>query len=263
MSNQLRIAARRAFARAPGVIGFYPAFQAAGDTALIDRSGAGNSATIGADATLSTMWTAVANRYTVTADDITGTTAKGASIPAAAIGWNKDAETLLISGIWRGANSAIRHCFGFGSPGTSTIHGVTLRSAITTGVAQISVYHSGGSAFSTAAATVIADGTDHHVALVIDGPAKRIKLWVDGAYDAVNNGAGYDFSAVAANLTALGPLVFCGAPSAAAKHLVYAGSGYGWHVAKRAGSTPANINDVMRRLARTPLQPLTATEWPE
>ena len=58
MSNQLRIAARKTLTRAPGVIGFYPAFQASGDTAMTDRSGAGNNATVGADAALSTLWTA-------------------------------------------------------------------------------------------------------------------------------------------------------------------------------------------------------------
>lgn len=262
MSNQLRIAARRAFARAPGVIGFYPGFQASGDTAMIDRSGAGNNATVGADATLSTMWTATANRYNITADDGSGTTAKAAVIPAATINWNKDTETLLITGMWNGANTALRHVFGFGSASTSTIHGVNLRTSITTGMPQLMVYHSGGTSAGNVGSTVLANGADHHVCVIIDGPAKRVHLYLDGVYDASNSGVGLDFTAASANMTNMGSLVFGGYPGLSAKQLVYASSSYAWQVAKRTGGRPGNADDVVKRLARTPLQVLTATEWP-
>lgn len=263
MSNQLRIAARRAFARAPGVIGYYPAFQAAGDTALIDRSGAGNNAMVGADAALSTLWTATPNRLGIPADDGSGTTAKAPSIAAATINWNKDTETLLIAGMWNGANSAMRHVVGFGGASSTAIHGINLRTLVTTGMPQLMVYNSGGTGLSgNVGATVLANGADHHVGLIIDGVAKRIHFYLDGVYDASNSGVGLDFTAAAALMTNMGALVFGGYPHTAGKQLVYASSSYAWQVAKRTGGRPANADDVMRRLARSPLQVLSSTEWP-
>ena len=263
MSNQLRIASRRAFVRAPGVIGFYPAFQAVSDPAMIDRSGAGNNATVGADAALSTLWTATPNRLGIPADDGSGTTAKVPSIAASVINWNKDTETLLIAGVWNGANTALRHVFGFGSASTNTIHGVNLRTSITTGMPQVMVYNSGGTGVAgNVGATVLANGADHHVCLIIDGVAKRIHFYLDGVYDATNSGVGLDFTAAAALMTNMGPLVFGGYPGLSFKQLAYASSSYSWQVAKRTGGRPANIDDVVKRLARSPLQVLTATEWP-
>lgn len=262
MSNQLRLPARRAFVRAPGVIGYYPCFQASGNNAMIDRSGAGNNAAIGADASLSTMWIGTANRYSIVADDGSGTTAKAAAIPAATIGWSRDADTLLIAGIWSGANTATRYICGMGGNSGTTIHGWGVRSNTGTGKAKLYCVHSGGTMLGNDSTLTVGDGTDHAVAIVIDGSAKRAHLYIDGVYDASNSGVGLDWSSIAANITALGPLVIGGYPHTAGKQLVWASTSYAWQVARRTGGVPSNIAQVIARLARSPLQVLTSTEWP-
>ena len=126
-------------------------------------------------------------------------------------------------------------------------HGVNLRTAITTGMPQIMVYNSGGTGVAgNIGATALANGADHHVCLIIDGPAKRIHFYLDGVYDATNNGVGLDFTSAAALMTNMGPLVFGGYPSLSAKQLVYASSSYAWQVAKRTGGRPANAVSKMR-----------------
>lgn len=269
MSNQLRIAARRAFVRASGVIGLYPCFQGSPDVALTDRSGAGNNAAFGAGLLATPAW-ANANRLT-TADSVTGTVAGSPYLTGAQLGWNLATESLIVAGVVNIAATpaATRHIAGNGS--STTIRGFALRYAATTGAASI-VVHGAASIFGTAGAA-IATGADIHVAMAYDATTQRAYLFVAGAYDATANGTssyssgfgGLDISAQRDNMTAAclaNPFMFSGQPHTGTFALTPTAQSYGWQIAKRTGALPSNIETIVRRLARHPLQVLSSTEWP-
>lgn len=266
MSNQLRTSPRRAIVRAPGVIAHYPCFQANTDTSLIDRSGAGNGAGFGADSVAANAW-AAANRYTVQAD-ATGTKAMGAFLPWATVNWNMATESLILATVWNGAAATNRWIFGWGGNSAAAVQGFMVKSDSATNAIKLQ-YSDGTTAAvnANAGATVVADGTDHHVLFVWDGPAKRFWVYVDGAPDLTMNqstNAGFDFTAAAAAMTPanFGPLVIGGVPHSASKHMTYAATMYGALIAKRTGSVPSNMATIARRLARHPLQVPSSTEWP-
>ena len=56
--------------------------------------------------------------------------------------------------------------------------------------------------------------------------------------------------------------MFSGQPNTGTFALTPTATSYGWQIAKRTGFLPDNLSAIMRRLARHPLQVLTATEWP-
>lgn len=269
MSNQLTLPARRAFVRAPGVIGHYPCFQASPDVALTDRSGAGNPAAFGANLLASNAW-AVANRLSV-ADNVTGIVAGAPFITGAVLNWNLATESLIVAGIVNIAASpaSTRHITGNGS--STSVRGFALRFAATTGAASV-VAHGAASLFGNAGAN-IATGADIAIGLAIDGPRARAYVYVAGAYDAVaNNGTEYlpnfnglDFAAQRNNMAAdclSNPWMFAAQPHTGTFALSPASTSYGWQIAKRTGSLPDNLSAIMRRLARHPLQVLSASEWP-
>lgn len=272
MSNQLRIAARRAFARAPGVIGHYPCFQTASEGAFMtDRSGAGNGAAFGAALSAATGW-GTANRLTVV-DNNAGSQAGGPFLSAAQLALNLNTESFIISGIFN-ASSLSRPAFGFGeiSGAGGASNGFNLRANPTTGFAnaQVCFGAAGATQLGTASDVNISTGSDVHVGLAYDATTKRLWTLVAGALNAAANGTtGWDVSSFVAQMgvanggTALGNLVFGGAPrGASGNQQVWACTSYGWQVAKRTGALPANLPAVVARLARHPLQVLTATEWP-
>lgn len=273
MSNQLKIAARRAFARAPGVIAHYPCFQAIADGAvLIDRSGAGNGAAFGAALTAANAW-ASPNRLTL-ADNNSGTQAGGPYLSAAQLALNLASESFIISGIYNSTSTASHPVFGFGefSGAGNAANGFLVRALVTTGVAQLAVCAgtSGALVYGTPSAVAISGAAvgDKHVAMAYDATTKRLWLVIDGVIDASNSNVGMDVAALVATMgaanggTALGNLVFGGAPRVGANQQVWACTSYGWQVAKRTGGLPANLDVVMRRLARHPLQVLSSSEWP-
>lgn len=273
MSNQLRLPARRAIARAPGVIAHYPCFQAVADGAvLIDRSGAGNGAAFGAALTAANAW-ASANRLTL-ADNNSGTQAGGPFLSAAQLALNLATESFVISGIYNSTSTATHPVFAFGefSGSANGANGFIIRAQVTTGVAQLAVNAgtSGVLTYGTPSAVAVSGAAvgDKHVAMAYDATTKRLWLVIDGVIDASNSGVGMDVSAIVATMgvanggIALGNLVFGGAPRAGVNQQVWACTSYGWQVAKRVGGLPVNLDLVMRRLARHPLQVLSVSEWP-
>ena len=269
MSNQVKIAARRAFARATGVVAMYPCFQTSPDVALTDRSGAGNNAAFGAGLLATPAW-ATANRLAV-ADSATGTVAGAPYLTGAQLGFDLTTQSLIVSAIVNVAATpaATRHITGNGS--STSVRGFALRISATTG-ASMAVAHGAASVFGNAGAT-IATGADIHVGLAIDGPRSRMYVYVAGAYDATaNNGTEYtpgvnglDFSAQAAALAAAcvtQPWMFGAQPHTGTFALSPASTSYGWQIAKRTGNLPDNLSTLMKRLARHPLQVLSSTEWP-
>jgi hypothetical protein len=269
VSNQLRLPARRAFARAPGVIALYPCFQGSPDVALTDRSGAGNNAVFGAGLLATPAW-AVANRLSV-ADSASGTVAGAPYLTGSQLGVDLTTQSLIVSGVINVAATpaATRHITGNGS--STTVRGFALRISATTGATMV-VAHGAASIFGNAGAN-IATGADIHIGLAIDGPRARAYVYVAGAYDGTaNNGTDYvpnfnglDFSAQSAALAAAcvtQPWMFGAQPHTGTFALSPASTSYAWQIAKRTGSLPDNLSAIMRRLARHPLQVLTATEWP-
>lgn len=270
MSNQLRLATRRAFARPPGVVAMYPCFQTTPDVQLTDRSGAGNAAAFGANLTSSAAW-ATANRLT-TADNVTGTNAGAPYLSGATLNWALATESLIVAGIVNIAATpaATRHILGNAS--STTIRGFALRYNVTTGFPLI-LAHGAATIFGTAGGTSIATGLDVPICMAIDGPRQRAYIYVGGVYDTTANSGteyipgstGMDFSAQTANMAAAclsNPFMLSGHPNTGTLALTPTAQSYGWQVAKRTGNLPNNLSDIVKRLARHPLQVLTATEWP-
>lgn len=276
MSNQLRIAARRAFARAPGVIAHYPCFQAWPDVALIDRSGAGNNATFGANLLATPAW-ANANRLTV-AESVTGTNAGAPYLTGAQVGWNLATESVLVSGIVN-VTSSVNHGAVTGNGSSNSIRGFTLRvtqnddGTVANRDKLVVVAYGASTLFGTHSAATVGGAGDIHVAMAIDATSQRAYVFVGGAYDATANGGpsyvpgggGLDFSAQRDSMAAAcltNPWMFGAQPHTGLFALSAGCQSYGWQIAKRTGGLPSNIEAVVRRLARHPLQVLTSTEWP-
>lgn len=272
MSNQLKIAAVKPFTRAPGVVAHYPCFQAVAEGAqLLDRSGAGNSAAFGANLLASDAW-ATASRLT-TADNATGTNAGAPYLSGAVLNWNLLTESLIVAGVVNIAATpaATRHILGNGS--NTTVRGFALRYNITTGLPLI-LAHGAATIFGTAAGSAIATGADIHVCMAIDGPRSRAYIYVGGNYDTTANSGleyapgstGLDFSAQSANMAAAclsNPFMLSGQPNTGTFALTPTATSYGWQIAKRTGNLPDNLSTIVKRLARHPLQVLSAQEWPE
>ena len=269
MSNQLQIAARRGFARAPGVVGLYPCFQVSPDVQMTDGSGAGNSAAFGAGLTAANAW-ATASRLT-TADNVSGTVAGSPFLSGAVLNWDLLTQSLIVAGVVNiaAAPAATRHILGNGS--STTVRGFALRYNVTTGLASI-LAHGAATLFGTAGSN-IATAADVHIAMAIDATTQRAYLFVGGAYDATANGTaayvsgagGLSFSAQTANMSAAclsNPLMFSGQAHTGTLSLTPTATSYGWQIAKRTGALPSNIETIVKRLARHPLQVLTSTEWP-
>ena len=270
MSNQLRLGQGKPFVRAPGVVALYPCFQSVAEGAtLIDRSGSGTSGAFGAGLTAANAW-AVANRLT-TADNVAGNFAGSPYISGSVLNWALATESLIVAGVVNiaAAPAATRHIVGNGS--STTIRGFTVRYNVTTGAALI-LAHGASTLFGTAG-SVIASGADVHIAMAIDATTQRAYLFVGGAYDATANGnsgyvpgaGGLSFAAEAANMTAAclsNPFMFSGQPNTGTFSLTPTAASYGWQIAKRTGALPTNIETIVKRMARNPLQVLTAQEWP-
>ena len=214
MSNQIRLGQQKPATRAPGLLGFYPCFQVSPDAFLADRSTAGNNAAFGAALTASAAW-AVANRLTM-ADANAGTNAGGPFIPSATVAFNPATDSLLICGIWNGANTATRYSAGNGgiAGAAGEPHGFWLRSMITTGKGQLGWTSgaSGTTSLGNISTLTIGDGTDHHIGILVNGPSKRVSLYIDGVNDTSNNVTGADWSGQSAAMTTFGPIVFGGVP---------------------------------------------------
>lgn len=272
MSNQLKIATRKAFARAPGLVGAYPCFQSVAEGAfLFDRAGGtASNGVFGGDLSAAAAW-ANANRLTL-ADNVVGNNAGCPYIPGATLNWALATESLIVAGVVNiaAAPAATRHILGNGS--STTIRGFTMRYNLTTGYPSI-LAHGAATLFGTASATSIATGADVHICMAIDGPRSRALLYIGGVYDTTANGgteyvaatSGLNFSAQTANMEAqclTNPFMIGGQPNTGVYALRPTSQSYGWQIAKRTGNLPSNISDIVKRLARHPTQPLSSQEWP-
>ena len=282
MSNQLKLAALKPVTRSPGLVGFFPCFQAVAEgVQCLDRSGAANNAAFGTDLLASSAW-AAANKLTIAAS-ATGTNRGAPFLTPAQLNFNYDTDSLMIAGVVNtAATGSTQHILGTGSDNTAKT-GWALRLVATTGKATMVVYGTtanGGTIFGTASGANLADGADHHVIVLIDGPRRRMYLFIDGVFDATANGSaaytdglyGLSFAAAMAAAPTLQntSALFLGGVSntltsvaATAYALTPASTSYAWQVAvKRGGSPPVNFGDVAKRLARHPLQVLSSVEWP-
>lgn len=274
MSNQLKIAAIKPVTRSPGMVAFLPCFQTVAEgTQCFDRSGVGNTAAFGTDLLASSAW-AAANRLTI-ADNVAGTNRGAPFLTNTQLGFTWATDSLVVAGVvnMAAAPAATRHIVGNGADTSKT--GFALRINVTTGKMLPLIYGTGGVIFGTASAATVADGADHHIIALIDGPSRKIHIFIDGVYDATSNGSsvyngtvgGLDYSA-AAGLQSGTPLVIGGQPNTLTNvattlySLTPTSTSYAWQVARKTGSPPSNFGDVARRLARTPLQILSSLEWP-
>lgn len=256
MPNQLKIGALRPNL-STGYIGFYPSFQT-GDTQLTDQSGKGNHATFGADLTASVAWTTTANRYSTT-EDVTGTKAIAAQLAiGTGLQFAPATESLLIFGVVAmAAPAGTRSLLGV-SVGTPN-PGFGLR-VLSTGKARLDICRAGADVLLNASTGTVADGTRHSVAIAFDGSTKRAFLWVDGAADSAYGG-GTDISAYTDWYPFTRSFAIGGVGHNGAKVISCAQSSFGWHLLKRTGGLPSNINDIVARLHANPVVPLTAAEW--
>lgn len=278
MSNQLILPARRAIVPAAGVFAHYPCFQSVAEgTQLLDRSGAGHSATFGANLSAANAWANAG--YLTTAENLTGTNAGAPYISGSTLNFNLLTESLLVAGIVNVTSSA-NHGAVCGNGSSSTIRGFAVRvTQNDDGVVgdrekpRILIYTSGGTTFGTLSAVSVGGVGDIHIAMAIDGPAQRIYLFVGGNYDTTANGGteftigsnGLSFAANAAELAAsalTNPLMFNAQPHTGTFALSANMKSNGWVVAKRTGNLPSNLERVVKRLAANPQQPLSETEWP-
>lgn len=273
MTNQVRLPARRTFFPSPNLIAWYPIIQQASTDVsptvdrLEDRSGKGNHGVFGPNApNVATRW-AVANRYT-SVDNTSGTLKHGPSLPWSRIQWNKDTETLLIAGLWKGTNVGNRHVLGFGSAAApTTVHGFALRANGTTGMPLAQFHTTAGTQNPNTGDVALADNTEHAICVVLDGTTKVAWIWQDGVLNPTLNGGvflpGISFAAFAPNMSNFGDLIFGGVPAASGTNFdqTYASTHAAWQVAKRSGGMPANMDAVARRLARHWWQPLTVSEF--
>lgn len=277
MTNQVRFPARRAFVRSTGVVAYYPCFQSVAEgTNLIDRSGAGNGAAFGAGLSAANAW-AVAN-YLTTAESATGTVAGAPYLTGGVLNWNLSTQSILVAGVVNVTSSAI-HSAICGNGSSASVRGFTLRVTQndegTVGdreKVRVMVYGA-STLFGTHSAAAVGGVGDIHVALAVDGPAQRAYVFVGGVFDETANSAGpftvgsggLSFASEAANITAgvlANPLMFNAQPHTGTFALSANMKSNGWQVAKRTGNLPSNLEAVVKRLARTPHQVLSASEWP-
>jgi len=277
VSNQLKIAARRAFVRAPGVIAHYPCFQSVAEGVfLIDRSGAGNGAAFGANLSAANAW-ANAN-YLTTAENVSGTNAGAPYLTGAQLGWDINTQSLLMAGVVNVTSSAT-HGAIMGNGSSATIRGIAVRvtqnddGTVGDREKPRMLVYGASTVFGNVGGVAVGGAGDIHIALAVDGPAQRAYLFVGGEYDAAANGnasfsvgiGGLSYASVAADLPAAAlanPLMFNAQPHTGTYALSANMKSNGWVVAKRTGNLPSNLAAVVKRLSRQPHQVLSSTEWP-
>lgn len=277
MSNQLKIATYRPVLRSTNLVGCYPCFQAVADgTQMLDRAGgAANNAAFGSALVASAAWATPG--VLTTAYSATGTVAGVPFLTAAqqqSFVWGTD--SMLVAG-WYSCAVPAANSFLVGNGSATNVQGFALRVAPTTGFVTPIVYGA-SSLFGTASAASVATGSAKHLAVLIDGPARRLHVWIDGAYDALNgstvygpgaNGLNFGASAIVgttqANVLQIGGAPNTGSASQTAAgsfSLSIGGTYYGWQVGvRKAAAPPVEMQRLISRLLRHPLQPLSQSEW--
>lgn len=257
MGNQLKIGSIKPVL-STGYIGFYPSFQPAADLQMTDQSGKVNHAAFGADLTGSEAWSTLLNYYS-TPEDVGGTQANAAQL---AIGtgfvFAPTTESLLIfAKVKITAPAGTRPLMGTSNGTPNQGFGVKITTA---GKARIDIHRAGADVLLNASTTTVADGTLHSIAVGFDQATGKAYMWTDGVID-----AGYAGGTSIAAYTDWYPFTrafaFGGTGHNSAKVLSMAQSSFGWHLLKRTGGLPSNIDTIVARLHQNPSIPLAATEW--
>lgn len=176
MSRRGQLGQVRTATPASGYIGFYPGFQPASDTTVLDRSGKGAHALLNA-LTPAEAWAAAPNG--VSSLDATN---KFALVPASAfIAWQPGMSLIIAMDATltkKASNSAFA---GNGAGGGAS--GIALR-CTSTGQLQFTVYDAAGALVGAPGATTEtpwAAAVPARVLVAVDGPAQKLLMWVNGA----------------------------------------------------------------------------------
>lgn len=234
---------------ADGYIGYWPGFQASGDTVLTDRSGKG--------AHSSTLWSSTTPWGTSGYFSSANSSGQFAKIPIANWPQRFATHSLLVFGYGivtkEGSDQAF---FGMGQNTANT--GFTLR-VDANGAIQWASYGTGGSEFEgVTTETPWATAVLASFAAAWDAAARTVRIYVDGA-----RAANYATPAT----VALDPATM----DAGLNNPVGIGGSVNgievaanWkciHAVYRAGALPLTIDGLVLRLHRSPTMPLTVAEW--
>lgn len=232
-----------------GYIGFYPGGQPTTDTELLDRSGNGRNATLGAALT-------AANAFGTTPGKLStayGLNDGGCVLTQAQMNsFTYGLDTLFV--FFRGiltipaANTGV---FG------ARTKGFCLR-LLTTGVVDAVVNKDAGDNFITAPAGNWADGAEHSHLFVFDSVNLRMYTYNDGAVNSAITATGAAMSAgtITGNTTGWR---FGGYNNAA----TCAGKFQAWHLLRKTGGvTSAQVAALANRMHRASHIMLSQTEWP-
>ena len=159
---------------------------------------------------------------------------------------------LMAARVIRGTAVAGRSFWGCGVSGSTDGPRLNVNSSDTAKL-DVQFYHSGGTVLSlgTSAASPLSSATGSHLALAIDGPARRAYLWINGAVD---------LTVFDKDLSSMGAVTW---PSdlrwgGAASNNAQASNWRDCHLVAFAGSLPSNIEDLVAMLADTRGYRLTA-----
>lgn len=247
----------------PGYIGYYPGFQAATDTNLLDRSGKGNHATFGAQQTASYAWTTLANRFSVALNAGGSQNAAANLANGSAFIWNPALESLVaafrLTCTATASNGPI-----FGNAHAAPSVGFKLEVQATTGVLRLNRYSTGAQTVVNTTTEAVADGTEHGVGFAWDAVAQRAYIYVDGVIASAFAGGSLitatDWFPFTTNNLCIGGVGHSAGGGGAA--LTYASAFRGIHLAKRTGALPSNAAGLFRRLNQFPHVLISATELP-
>lgn len=248
-------------APSPGVIGWWPCFQANTDTSVVDVSGKSRNLSFGAGLTTAEAW-AAANAFSsvdTTADDC-------GILARSAFDWDFNAgENFLLSCLINAAApAATRTLFGNGYNSTSA---QGLRFIVkSTGVCAPWFYESTGDLFLADTSGALADSTTKHLMFawydhdVASGTA-RYMIWFNGVRQ-------YAVGVSASGLGTINPVDdfrIGGNKTGASAFQSMAASFSALQMYRSARSVDWDLERLDRlavRLRRSPATPLTENEWP-
>lgn len=263
MSRVIKLGQIKTPTPSPGYIGYYPGFQDAADTTLLDRSGKNNHAALGANLVAAgTAFNGTANRFSVPLNS-SGTQNNSANLPyGTAFQWNPATESLLIAcKVTATATASNGPLFGIshGNPRP----GFKLEILATSGAVRMLRYSASAATGGTASAAALANGSERSYVFAWDcqqaGP--RVFHYIDGAIDA--NLVGGTLTTATDWYPSDNPN-FCigGSGHTSGNSISFAASFRGIHIAKRTGPLPANIADLVARLHQFPHVLISAAELP-
>jgi hypothetical protein len=262
MTNQLKLGTTATEDPTDAYIAFFPCFQAAADTSLLDRSGRGIVGTFASGLTASEAWTTQAKSLstleTTTPDDVT------VALADFNYSWAAGDSLVIAARVDMAAPAATRTLFGQGFHSTNA---PGFRIIIkNTGVVAPWVYQAGGDKFLSDSTMALADAAwhsfmfawfDHDVAA---GTAKYM-VWVDGV-------RGYATETATTGLTTMVPIDpfrIGGNKTGASAYQSSAASFQGIHLLRSASSkdwTYESLDAVARRLHKAPITPLLSADFP-